>query len=129
MIVESKILLELDVPTISGYIYPKEFALGIIKTIKNEYITGDILLNPTDEPIYTENKFRIINPYVTVDNSVSEYELIILCDVEIDENKLTSEELNAIKTKPWRLSVVGIGDADDNMIIDYELKYVNIEII
>lgn len=130
MIVESKILLELDVPTVSGYIYPKELSIPIIQTIHNEYIGGDIYISPNiPNPETITPKFRILNPTIVVDSTVLEPELVILCDVELDEEKISPSILQLLQQKPWRLSIVGKGEVENNIVKTYELKYVNIEII
>lgn len=130
MITETKILIELDVPTISGYIYPKELSMDIMKTIEEQQIGGEIYVGkniPNPETI--KPRFYISNPIIAVDETIEEPELIIYCDVNIDETKLTSTEINLLQTKPWRLSMVGLGEATDGIINKYELKYVNIEIV
>lgn len=130
MLVESKILLELDVPTVSGYIYPKELSVSIMKTIQDNNIGGVIYSQPNiPDPETIVPMFRVTNPVLIVDSSVVEPELVILCDIELDETKITMDVLHDLETKPWRLSVVGIGETEENVIKTYELKYVNIEIV
>lgn len=132
MIVDSKILLEVDTPTISGLIYPKEIIPGIMTKIIHENIGGVIQtstnwVDPTDkEPV-----FKLVNPQCVVDEIEEEPQLLLVCDVDIDETKLTPEELNDINTKPWRLSIIGQGDVDfeTRTIKDYEIKFTNIEFI
>lgn len=130
MIIESKILLELDVPTVSGYIYPKELSVMIIKTILDNHIGGEIYYYPnTPNPETITPKFHIVNPILAVDSTVNEPELVILCDIELDEEKISPDIIEVLQQKPWRLSVVGMGEHENNIIKTYELKYVNIEII
>ena len=130
MIIESKILLELDVPTISGFIYPRELSVDIIRAINNTDIGGVIysgnnLPNPeTIKPI-----FKVSNAQLMVDESVDPSELIICCDVNIDETQLSPKELQVLHNSDWRLSIVWKGETEDNVVKKYELKYVNIEII
>lgn len=132
MIVKEKILLELDVPTISGLTYPKELAPSIMTKIIHENIGGIIqekpeILNPDDiNPV-----FKIINPQCIVDENSENTELLLICDVDVDENLLSPKELELINTKPWRLSVMGKADIDfENKIVkEFDLVYVNIEII
>lgn len=130
MIVESKILLELDVPTVSGFIYPRETSINIIATINNTDIGGVIYSgNNLPNPETIQPKFLVTNAQLFVDESVVPSELIICCDVIIDEEKLLPEELELLQTKDWRLSIVGKGETENNVVKNYELKYVNIEII
>lgn len=132
MIVKEKILLEIDTPTISGLTYPKEVVPNIMLSIIHKDIGGVIQTNtkwvdPSDkEPI-----FKLINPKCLVDETEDESQLLLVCDVDIDENKLTPEELNDINTKPWRLSIIGKGNVnfETQMVEEYEIKYTNIEII
>lgn len=132
MIIKEKILLELDVPTISGLTYPKELAPSIMTKIIHENIGGIIqekpeILNPDDiNPV-----FKIINPQCIVDENSENTELLLICDVDVDENLLSPKELELINTKPWRLSVMGKADIDfENKIVkEFDLVYVNIEII
>ena len=132
MIVKEKILLELDVPTISGLTYPKELVPTIMTKIIHEDIGGIIQENPEMlNPNNIKPIFKIINPQCIVDESGEEPELLLICDVDIDEELLTEKELELINTKPWRLSVMGKADIDyENKIVkDFDLVYVNIEIV
>lgn len=132
MLIKEKILLEIDTPTISGLIYPKEVVPSIMTNIIHQDIGGVIQtstnwVDPTDKkPI-----FKLINPQCAVDTIEEIPQLLLVCDVDIDETKLTPEELNDINTKPWRLSMIGQGDVDEetHMVTKFEIKYTNIEII
>ena len=132
MIVESKILLEIDTPTISGLIYPKEIVPGIMTKILHSNI-GGVIQTSTNwvDPRIKEPVFKLVNPQCIVDETEEEPQLLLICDVDIDETKLSPKELNDINTKPWRLSIIGQGDVDfeTKTIKDYEIKYTNIEII
>lgn len=132
MIVKEKILLEIDTPTISGLTYPKEVVPGIITKIIHEDIGGIIqekpeILNPEDiKPV-----FKIFNPQCIVDESEEESELLLICDVDINEKLLTEKELELINTKPWRLSIMGKAniDVENKIVKEFDLVYVNIEIV
>lgn len=132
MIVKEKILLEVNVPTISGLIYPEEVIPNIMTKIINYDIGGIIqeepkVLNPDDiKPVFT-----VSNPQCVVDESGEKPELVLVCDVDINEALLTPKELELINTKPWRLSIMGKGeiDTDTHTVKNYDLFYVNIEIV
>jgi len=132
MIVKEKILVEIDMPTISGLIYPKEIVPEIMTKIINFNIGGIIqekpeILNPDDiKPV-----LRVFNPQCVVDETDEGSELLLICDVDINEKLLTPKELELINTKPWRLAIMGKGDIDfeTRTVKNYDLAYVNIEII
>ena len=130
MLIKEKILVELDVPTVSGLIYPKELSVDIMRKIETEIIGGIIYNNgniPNPENIVP--KFQILNAKVVVDETPDIPELIIVCDVQIDESVLTDDELYLLDNYPWRLNIIGKGSVENNIIKNYDLKYVNIEIV
>ena len=129
MIIRQKILLEFDVPTVSGNIYSCECLSSIVKTITTKEIGGEIINNTVPKYVNT-NKFIIRNPYAVVDITDENAILTLLVDVEFFENKLTEQEIDLIMNKEWRLVAIGFGEQDENkVVIDYDIKHVNIEII
>ena len=132
MIVESKILLEVDVPTISGLIYPKELVPDIMTRILHENI-GGVIQTSTEwvDPRIKEPVFKLVNPQCVVDDTEEVPQLLLVCDVDVDETKVSPKELNDILTKPWRLSMIGKGNVDEETrtVKEFEIKFTNIEFI
>lgn len=128
MIIKQKILLEFDIPTISSLTYSNECLLPIIKDIINKEIGGEILINKSPTYINTK-KYVIKNPYSVIDVIDDMPVILLLVDVEFFEDKLTDDEYDAITKNKWRLVVVGMGECNNNTVIKYDLKYVNIEIV
>lgn len=139
--VEDKIIVELDIPTISGRIYSKDIAIDMIKKISEQRIFGLINRNPNDldEKVY-ENEIKdketscwLENARVIVDETEEPAELLLIGDIVFDENKIDEKTLNFIKNGNWRISIIGQGNIDYDkekdiaIIKEYELMYFNIE--
>lgn len=133
--VKGKILLELDVPTISGLIYPKEVALSIIKKVKEQKIYGIVSKNEYLGDIYEkeikgkETFCWIDKPRVIVDETEEPSQLLLICDVIFDESKMDEKLLNLIKLGKWRISVAGngISDTETHIVENYEMMFFIIE--
>ena len=139
--VEDKIIVELDIPTISQRIYPKEIALGMIEKISSQNVYGVINKNPYDlDNEFYENEIKdketscwLENARVIVDETEEPAQLLLIGNIVFDEDKMTEQEINFIKNGNWRISISGIGDIDINdetdtvTVKDYELMYFNIE--
>lgn len=136
MIVEGKILLEFDIPTITGLIYPDELIPNIMNKIIHNDVRGIISNGQASfsESYYKNEqnlKCKVFNPQCLVDENYGNPYLLLTCDVDIDESKLTEDELKMLNTKQWRLSTLGKGESDpETRIVKYfDLMYVNIEIV
>ena len=139
MIIKEKILIEFDIPTISGSIYPQDLIIGLIDTIKKEKIGGVVYSTKEEyESKCTEHygeleykvpkEFYITNPKVIVDETSEDKPLVMVVDVVIEDN-VTEDVKDIINNKPWRLSMVGEGILDEEtmLVSEYKLLHCNIE--
>ena len=133
--VKDKILVELDIPTISGLTYPKEVAIDMIKKITDQRIYG--VMVDVEEPLEEvyqqlikdkETFCWIENARVIVDETEEPALLLLICDVVFDDDKMPKETVEKLNKVNWRLNIVGSGEVDENKIVkNYDLMYFNIE--
>lgn len=128
MIIKEKIIIEVDSPCIFGYTYSYDDCVKMMVKISNEEVSGNII---GLEHFKDKSFYKIINPQMIVDINDDNRTMYVIGDVEFDDKKYTKEELKMLEELPWRLAIEGDGDVDKetNIVKNYELKKIHIEII
>ena len=108
--------------------FGKTEAYGEGRKIISEKITGDIY---GDERLKDKSFYWIENPEMIVDIANDKRTLYLIVDVHFDDEKYSKEDYFLINNLPWRLSIHGNGDIDEEVGIvkNYNLLKVNIEIL
>lgn len=128
MIVKQKILIEVDSPCINGIIYQYEDCVKMMVKINKEKISGDIV---GIDKLKDKSYYYIENPEMIVDINDDNRTMYVIADINIDESEYSKEELKLFDEIPWRLSINGDGDVDEEtkIVKNYVLKKVNIEFL
>ena len=128
MIIKQKILIEVDSPCISGLTYQYDDCVKMMKKIISEKISGEIY---GDDRLKDKSFYWIENPEMIVDVANKERTLYLIVDVHFDDEKYSKEDFLLINNLPWRLSIHGDGDVEEEtgIVKNYNLEKVNIEIL
>ena len=128
MIINQKILIEVDSPCITGLTYQYEDCVKMMKKIVSEKIGGDIY---GDDRLKDKSFYWVENPEMIVDITDEKRTLYLIVDVHFDDEKYSKEDYQLINDLPWRLSIHGSGDVDETngLVSNYNLEKINIEIL
>lgn len=131
MILSEVPLLVFEKKLDSGRTYSKECCFQMIKDIIHKNIQGGIHFVDDDVDDVDDIKYclTISNPNVKVIETDDDSELTLFCTIEIDEDIVDKSMFELLQTNPFRAYPMGYGDMDDDIIVNYEIVSVNIEII
>ena len=131
MILSEVPLLVFEKKLDSGRAYSKECCFQMIKDIIHNNIQGGIHFVDDDVDDVDDIKYclTISNPNVKVIETDDDSELTLFCTIEIDEDIVDKSMFELLQTNPFRAYPIGYGDMDDDIIVNYEIVSVNIEII
>ena len=128
MILSEVPLLVFEKKLDSGRTYSKECCFQMIKDIIHKNIQGGIHFvdGDVDDIKYC---LTISNPNVKVIETDDDSELTLFCSIEINEDMVDKSMFDLLQTNLFRAYPNGYGEMDDDIIVNYEIDSVNIEII